>query len=251
MAPGEPGASTNAAKGNAVVSRVRTHQGSGKYARASSRKVVYHGCCDSAVAETIFQDTCSAWGISSSDAKDREELKGLLAEALHRATSVEIPYDQITFPFNTKTLDLGTLNTIASLKIGTANPIRTWMRSYNDAEMPVRISDFLDTEENLEERQVAAAAYGTVVSNARFCFDTADALLHSGRKYSASEILLIRALKSSVLAQAQTDATVRGLTQPAPDMSGVVGGQTQVERGGSISVPTTTSEARTRFSAVR
>jgi len=250
MAPVTPAESTAAGTTAVVSTKIRNNARNGKYRRVATAKVVHHGYCSSEVAKNIYTAAQAAWGFKTSDSEEREELKSALAEALCQATSTEVVYTGVQFTVDGKVYNLGPLDEAATRLIGNPNVIRTWIRSYNDAEMACRMSDFLDTEENIEERQAAAYRYGTIVSNAKFCFDTAEALLRSGRKYSASDIFLIKALKTYALAASQQDAAVKGFVQPVAEHSDVVGGQSRAERQ-SMATPVASVEARTRFAPAR
>lgn len=224
----------------------------GSYRRVAKSAAITHGYCSPEVAERIFRDAMSAWGMSSSDAATRDDLLGGLAEVLWASTSVETDYSVVEFSIGGQYLSLQVLVNQCQTAINHVNPLRVWIRSFRQAVLACRIHDFLDTPENIAQRQDAASSYGASIDNARFCFDMADALLVSGRYFNGSERQLINDLKIFATSRTQSNAQTRGQSQPSQDTSGgVVGGQTASSRQNYPTVQAAPSSVRSGFASVR
>lgn len=224
----------------------------GSFKRIAKAHGITHGYCSDEVAERIFRDTLSEWGVTSSDEATRSDILGGLAEVLWASTSVETDYSTVTFEVNGTTLCVATLVNRCNTAVSSLNALRTWIRSFRRAEIALRIHDFLDTPENISQRQEAAASYGADIANSRFCFDMADALLISGRDYNGTERRIIEDLKIYATSRSQNNAQSRGLSQASQDTSGGhVGGRPAQERGTPSGINVAPPTVRGGFTPVR
>jgi len=196
----------------------------GAYRRTADSSVTVHGKMPLATAETIYRQVLTAYLGPQSTTEMREELLETLAEALQSSTSDETVWTDVSFELSDGGVkDLGLLHSVVTQHYSGVNPIRTWVKSFREGELPCRISDLLADPTNVAIRQVAAYRYGTPVDNAHFCFDTADALLASGRVYSHSEMKLIEGLKIVATDRAAQNAGAQGEVRPVQDSTGRVG----------------------------
>lgn len=244
---GKPSTSTAVSKGPALTQR-------GRFKRPAKSNGITHGYIPGDIADRIFRDALQEWGMSSSSEGTREDVLGGLAEVLWASTSAETDYSAVMFEVEGSYLSVQPLINVATRHISVDNPLRVWIRSFRNAEMALRIHDFLDTPENLVQRQEAAASYGAELRDARFCFDMGDALLITGREFSTSERNLIASLRIYATSRAQGNAQARGMIQPTHDSSGgKVGGAPTAGgvNGGLSSVNPAPSSVRSGFAPIR
>jgi len=215
-------------------SRVRSVTQRGRFKRPAKSHGITHGYVPGDVAERIFRDALAEWGISSSNEGVREEILGGMAEVLWASTSSETDWSTVYFELEGELLCMQPFINVCVRSIGHDNPLRVWLRSFRHAEMALRIHDFLDTPENLAQRQEAAGSYGAEIRDARFCFDMADALLITGREFTATDRNIINSLKIYATSRAQSNANARGLSQPMHDTSGGKAGGGRADGGGQL-----------------
>lgn len=238
---------SSSSKTNAVVGKRRVPGSYGKHKLTAS--VVPFGHASSDVCETIFRTMLAEYGLSGLTQDQRETFIWSLAEVLIHGTSTEIKFDNVWFTFNGTSYTMATAASVCGRYIGLMNPVRVWTRDFRESELPMRMFEILNTADNLELRQVAAANYGTTVDNARFCFDTSSALLNSGMLLSHSDIALIGLLSAYTITRAQADGQSRGETQATSNHAGTVGGT----RGAATApaAPAVSSTERAGFKSLR
>jgi len=217
----------------------------GRFGRVAKANVVPHGLMSNEQAEIAYRAALTAYGLGDTTEEQRLEFLGCLTEALAFATSTEVEYSQVSFEYEGSRYALDVLDDATIAVYSGENPLRTWVKSFRDAQMCLRISDFLDTPENVGVRQVAAARYGMPVADAKYCFDCADGLLRTDRTFSYSEAKTIEMAKSFATSRAQGRAVVVGGSRPVQNSASNVG-HVDANAAGEAS-----SEARAGFKSVR
>lgn len=239
-------APTDAPATEKSTSNVRIFGGAGR--RKLQANVVAHGHVSAETCEAVFRSACSSWGIGGSSAQSRDDLVSALAEVFVHGTSSAIDWAVVKFMYGGTELSMNVFHDAASKDIGYVNPIRVWVRNFRNAEVAFRIHEFLNDPANVALRTTAAANYGTTVDNARFCFDTANALFNSGIVLSHTEVAMIRSLSNAVINRAQEDAVSRGFAAAEPQHNGTVGGEKPTPQ---ILPPATTPSERGGFKSFR
>jgi len=238
--------SSSKAPSSAPVSGARAP---GSYTRRrASAAVVPYGHASHEVCETIYRQMLSEYGLGGLTASQRDEFLWCLVEVLVHGTSTEINWADVWFTYEGTALSMARAFGVVKSFIGLSNPMRVWVKDFRKGELPMRMSEFLNNSENIEVRQVVASNYGTTVDNARFCFDTAGALVNSGLVLSHSDILLVNMLSSYTIQRAQSDGQARGAVQATSDHSGTVGG---VKAAGIAAAAPVAPSERAAFKAMR
>jgi hypothetical protein len=233
-----------------MSSKPTTSRVAGAYGkRRAAASVVPHGHVLPEVCETVFRAAITSWGVSGSSESDRDELMWCIAEVLVHGTSSEIDWEQVSFTYKGTVLTMAPFFDVAVKHLPVSNPVRVWVRDFRKAEIAVRISELLNTAENIEMRQVAAANYGTTIAEARFCFDTSHALFHSGMVLGHSDMQLISKLAAAVINRAHDDGVSRGFAQATSNHAGTVGGSKPTPQVSPT--PTTTAVERGGFKPLR
>lgn len=217
--------------------------------RISTAKVTPHGHADDDTCERIWRSIVSAY-IGGGNEDAREELMNALAEVFVYGTSGEISWEGVSFQLKGEKHTMAALVSVVSENIKLYNPVRVWVRDFKRGELAVRMCEFLSTPENVELRQRAAAAYGMTTDQARYCFDTSDALLTSGLILSHSDMVTIKRAAAFVLSRADAGAISRGETQATSNHAHQIGGGKQTATVNTVT-PMVSQEARGGFKALR
>jgi len=171
-------------------------------------------------AEEVFRETMTAWGLSSSDSELRNELLVSIAQECIHGTSEAKDWSEVYLRMDHGDVSFGALHDNARAKTGQSNPIRVWLRSFRNAEIPKLCYDLLSNPENVIIRAVALSNYGDVSSNdIPYCFDTCVDTLKGGMPFSATEIVRMNFVKSRKLLDTQMKVQSTGVASASHDAS--------------------------------
>jgi len=175
-------------------------------------KIVRYGMISQDDAEKVWSDTLEAWGVSESNATERETLYNFVTAALLQSSSKDSENLDTQWVMRGRLMKLRTIYDNMDIYAQSNNDsrIRTFTRSFRTGFFVVRQYQVLSDPANKEYRNMLAMRTGEDPTNARFMFDTADFLVHAGVDLNTDEMRLINSYRANRTARAQHAANQVG-----------------------------------------
>lgn len=224
--PSTPQAQTRSvvvAMASVTVSRARGQRfkpGSGAIHLSDPFALVTHGMVSVDVANQVWLDCLTAWGMEESDADARDELLDGVTHACLLSTSKSDENFNSRFVVGSEEYKLSVIaDAMSRYSAVNDSHLRVFVRSFDGGRIAFKIYETLKDPENVEIRSELAMRCGGPVEHAHLMCDVMDAVIKTGVVFSASELALIQRYRNSRTAGAAMQAQSVGLPTSTVDRS--------------------------------